>query len=62
MTELSMHKEFGRYMFLHIMNILPNKVFYRPGRYVLPASKTTDFFYANVRIQVNPKDQLILKK
>jgi len=54
----------GRYMSLHVMehNHVTYKVFYGPGRYVLPASKTTDFFYANVRMQVNPNDPADVKK
>ncbi|WP_417357545.1 hypothetical protein [Flavobacterium sp.] len=54
----------GRYMSLHVMNHdhVTYKVFYGPGRYVLPASETSDFFYANVRMQVNPKDESDIKK
>lgn len=45
-------------MSLHIVNHdhVTYKVFYGPGRYVIPASKTTDYFYANVRMQINDKD------
>lgn len=48
----------GRYMSLHVMNHdhVTYDVFYGPGRYVLPASGTTDYFYANVRMQINAKD------
>lgn len=54
----------GRYMSLHVMehNHVTYKVFYGPGRYVIPASKTTDFFYANVRMQVNAADPADVKK
>jgi hypothetical protein len=54
----------GRYMSLHIMNHdhTTYKVYYGPGRYVIPASKTSDFFYANVRMQVNAKDPADVKK
>ena len=54
----------GRYMSLHIMNHdhVTADVFYGPGRYVIPASKTTDYFYANVRIQVNASDPDDVKK
>lgn len=54
----------GRYMSLHVMNHdhTTYKVFYGPGRYVIPASKSSDFFYANVRMQVNPKDPADIKK
>jgi len=54
----------GRYMSLHVMNHdhVTYKVFYGPGRYVIPASKTTDFFYANVRMQINDKDPEDVKK
>lgn len=54
----------GRYMSLHIVNHdhVTYKVFYGPGRYVIPASKTTDFFYANVRMQINDKDPEDVKK
>src|SRR5262249_46359629 len=49
---------------LHVMNHdhVTYKVFYGPGRYVLPASKTSDFFYANVRMQINDKDLEDVKK
>jgi len=54
----------GRYMSLHVMNHdhVTYKVFYGPGRYVIPASETTDFFYANVRMQINDKDPEDVKK
>ena len=54
----------GRYMSLHIVNHdhVTVDVFYGPGRYVIPASKTTDFFWANVRMQVNPRSEEDVKK
>ncbi|MEH0158397.1 murein transglycosylase [Limibacter armeniacum] len=54
----------GRYMSLHIVNHdhVTVKVFYGPGRYVIPSSETTDFYWANVRIQVNPNDPADIKK
>ncbi|MET4040991.1 DUF1214 domain-containing protein [Bradyrhizobium sp. RT6a] len=54
----------GRYMSLHVMNHdhVTYKVFYGPGRYVVPADKSTDFFYANVRMQINDKDPEDVKK
>lgn len=54
----------GRYMSLHVMNHdhVTYKVFYGPGRYVIPASGSTDFFYANVRMQINDKDPEDVKK
>ncbi|WP_221406494.1 DUF1254 domain-containing protein [Reichenbachiella sp. 5M10] len=54
----------GRYMSLHIVNHnhITADVFYGPGRYVIPAPKTTDFFWANVRMQVNPNDTADIKK
>ena len=54
----------GRYMSLHVVNHdhITVDVFYGPGRYVIPASKTSDFFWANVRIQVNPNDPTDIKK
>lgn len=54
----------GRYMSLHVMNHnhVTMKVFYGPGSYVLPADKTTDFFYANVRMQVDSKSPADVKK
>lgn len=54
----------GRYMSLHIVNHdhTTVKVHYGPGRYVIPASETSDFFWANVRMQVNPRDPADIKK
>ena len=54
----------GGYMSLHVMNHdhVTYKVFYGPGRFVIPASKSTDFFYANVRMQINDKDPEDVKK
>jgi len=54
----------GRYMSLHVVNHnhVTVDVFYGPGRYVIPADKTTDFFWANVRMQVNPNDPADIKK
>lgn len=54
----------GRYMSLHIVthNHVTYKVFYGPGRYVIPANADADFFYANVRMQVNAKDSADVKK
>jgi len=48
----------GRYMSLHIWNSnhVTYKVFYGAGRYIIPASMTSDYFVANVRTQVNAKD------
>ena len=61
---ITLPKNDGRYMSLHVMNHdhVTYKVFYGPGRYVLPASKTTDFFYANVRMQINDKDPADVRK
>jgi hypothetical protein len=61
---ITLPKNDGRYMSLQVMehNHITYKVFYGPGRYVLPASKTTDFFYANVRMQVNSADPADVKK
>ncbi|MCM5662488.1 DUF1254 domain-containing protein [Galbibacter mesophilus] len=54
----------GRYMSLHVMNHdhVTAFVYYGPGRYVIPADKTTDFFYANVRIQIDASDPDDVKK
>ncbi|WP_200980105.1 DUF1214 domain-containing protein [Echinicola sp. 20G] len=54
----------GRYMSLHVVNHdhITVDVLYGPGRYVIPASKTSDFFWANVRMQVNPNDPDDIKK
>lgn len=54
----------GRYMSLHVMqhDHVTYKVFYGPGRYVLPADETSDFFYANVRIQIDASDSEDIKK
>lgn len=48
----------GRYMSLHVMNHdhITYKVFYGPGRYVIPSDKTSDFFFANVRMQLDASD------
>lgn len=45
----------GRYMSLHVMNHdhVTLGVFYGPGRYVIPADNSSDFFYANVRMQID---------
>lgn len=61
---ITLPKNDGRYMSLHVMehNHVTYKVFYGPGRYVIPASKTTGFFYANVRMQVNAADPADVKK
>ena len=61
---ITLPKNDGRYMSLHVMNHdhVTYKVFYGPGRYVIPASKSTDFFYANVRMQINDKDPEDVKK
>ncbi|AWW32215.1 murein transglycosylase [Echinicola strongylocentroti] len=54
----------GRYMSLHIMqhDHVTYKVFYGPGRYVIPADETSDFFYANVRTQIDASDPEDVKK
>lgn len=54
----------GRYQSLHVWNHdhVTYKVFYGPGRYIIPADKSSDFFVANVRTQVNPKDPEDVKK
>jgi len=54
----------GRYMSLHVWNHdhTTYKVFYGPGRYVIPASVTSDYFVANVRTQVDAKDPDDVKK
>lgn len=61
---ITLPKNDGRYMSLQIVNHnhVTYKVFYGPGRYVIPASKTSDFFYANVRMQINAKDAADVKK
>ena len=61
---ITLPKNDGRYMSLHVMNHdhVTYKVFYGPGRYVIPASKSTDYFYANVRMQINDKDPEDVKK
>ena len=61
---ITLPKNDGRYMSLHVMNHdhVTYKVFYGPGRYVIPADKSTDFFYANVRMQINDKDPEDVKK
>jgi hypothetical protein len=48
----------GRYMSLHVWNSdhVTYGVFYGPGRYVIPASETSDYFVANVRTQVDATD------
>ncbi|UTF58959.1 DUF1254 domain-containing protein [Gilvimarinus sp. DA14] len=48
----------GRYMSLHVMNHdhVTNRVLYGPGRYVLPADETSNFYYANVRMQLDASD------
>lgn len=54
----------GRYMSLHVMNHdhITYKVFYGPGRYVIPADSISPFFYANVRIQADASSPEDLKK
>jgi len=54
----------GRYMSLHVWNHnhVTYKVLYGPGRYLIPAVATSDFFVANVRIQVDSKDPEDVKK
>lgn len=54
----------GRYQSLHVWNHdhVTYKVFYGAGRYVIPADKTSDYFVANVRTQINPKDPEDVKK
>jgi hypothetical protein len=54
----------GRYMSLHVWNQdhITYKVFYGPGRYVIPASVTSDYFAANVRTQVDSKNPDDVKK
>lgn len=61
---ITLPKNDGRYMSLHVMNHdhVTYKVYYGPGRYVIPASKTSDYFYANVRMQINDKDPEDVKK
>ncbi len=61
---ITLPKNDGRYMSLHIVNHdhTTYKVFYGPGRYVIPASKSSDFFYANVRMQINDKDPADVQK
>ncbi|TWT66507.1 DUF1254 domain-containing protein [Allorhodopirellula solitaria] len=54
----------GRYMSLHVMNHdhVTYKVLYGPGRYVIPADETTDFYFANVRMQLDASDPADVKK
>lgn len=54
----------GRYMSLHVMNHdhVTNKVFYGPGRYILPADETSNFYYANVRMQLDASDPADVEK
>ncbi|WP_423192216.1 DUF1254 domain-containing protein [Cupriavidus sp. H18C2] len=61
---ITLPKNDGRYMSLHIVNHdhTTYKVFYGPGRYVIPKSKSSDFFYANVRMQINDKDPADVQK
>jgi len=54
----------GRYQSLHVWNHdhVTYKTFYGPGRYVIPADKTSDFFVANVRTQVDASSPGDVKK
>ncbi|MBK0369275.1 DUF1254 domain-containing protein [Flavobacterium agrisoli] len=54
----------GRYMSLHVVNHdhVTYKVFYGPGRYVIPADSISPFFYANVRMQADASSPEDLKK
>lgn len=49
----------GRYMSLHVWNNdhITVRVYYGPGRYVIPASATSEYFVVNVRTQVDASDQ-----
>lgn len=54
----------GRYMSLHVMNHdhVTNRVLYGPGRYVLPADETSEYFFANVRMQLDASDPADVKQ
>ncbi len=54
----------GRYQSLHIFdeNHVTVAVFYGAGRYVIPANETTAYNYANIRTQIDPKDEEDIKK
>ncbi len=54
----------GRYQSLHLWSDdhITYNVYYGAGRYVIPASITSNFFVANVRTQINPKDPEDVKK
>ena len=54
----------GRYQSLHVWdhNHVTVGVFYGAGRYIIPSNKTTDYFVANVRTQIDPKDPEDVKK
>jgi hypothetical protein len=54
----------GRYMSLHVWNHnhVTYKTFYGPGRYVIPASVSSDYFNANVRTQIDSADSEDVKK
>ncbi|MCK5834196.1 MAG: DUF1254 domain-containing protein [Lentisphaeria bacterium] len=54
----------GRYQSLHIFdqNHVTVGVYYGAGRYVIPSNKTTTFFMANIRTQIDPKSPEDIKK
>jgi hypothetical protein len=54
----------GRYQSLHVLSDdhITYNVFYGAGRHLIPAYITSDFFVANVRTQINPKDSQDVKK
>ena len=54
----------GRYQSLHVFdqNHVTVGVFYGAGRYIIPSDKTTAYCMANVRTQIDPKDQEDIKK
>jgi hypothetical protein len=61
---ITLPKTDGRYQSLQVMNHnhVTYKVFVGPGRYIIPANKTSDYYGAYVRTQVNPSDPEDVKK
>ena len=62
--EITLPESDGRYMSLQIVNHnhVTYKVFYGSGTYRIPASGTSDFIVANVRMQVSSTDPEDVKK
>lgn len=57
-VKITLPENDGRYMSLHIMNHnhVTNRVLYGPGTYIIPADETSDFYFANVRMQLDASD------